>query len=34
MGKIKNTSLAKRASDELAIYKTILREKNLVGGKN
>lgn len=34
MGKIKNTSSAKRASDELAFYKTILREKNLIGGKN
>ncbi len=34
MGKIKNTSSAKRASDELATLKTILKEKKLIGGKN
>ncbi len=34
MGKIKNTSSAKRASDEMAVFKTILKEKKLVEGKN
>lgn len=34
MGKIKNTSSAKRASDDLAIYKTILKGKKLAEGKN